>query len=43
MSGHPVQMSRRRRVTEYVWGAAWSFFDKADLDGNARQVAAGIR
>lgn len=44
-------------VIEYVWGAAWSFFDKGDpaaeqwvstqlgkiLDGNARQVAAGIR
>ena len=44
-------------VLEYVWSAAWSFFDEADpdaetwvadkaveiLDGNARQVATGIR
>ena len=44
-------------VLEYLWAAAWSFFDEADpaaeawvadkamavLEGNARQVAAGIR
>jgi hypothetical protein len=44
-------------VLEYLWSAAWSFFDEADraaeawvadkamgvLEGNARQVAAGIR
>ena len=44
-------------VLEYLWGAAWCFFDEADpaaeawvrhralaiLNGNARQVATGIR
>jgi hypothetical protein len=44
-------------VLEYLWGAAWCFYEEADpaaetwvhdralavLDGNARQVAAGIR
>ena len=54
---HLAKMLQSVPTFEYIWGAAWCFFDEGDtaaeawvadralaiLDGNAREVATGIR